>query len=166
MIIVATPDRVAVLPAAVAAERRAMLPSFFLFVAPLALPAERDVIDLVAIADPKTPWPRQMRHTAAPTVCLIGDDPGTPGGMGGPDAWRCARKLGAWARAVIVHGAGGEAAHYQAAVDAALLVNRVVFIETTSAHAKAWAERIGCPRTLLILPESGPHPVITGEMVH
>jgi hypothetical protein len=166
MIIVATPSRVAVLPSDFAAERRAALPSTFLFVSPLARPAEQNLIDLVCIADPKTPWPKQMRHTAGPTVALIGDDPGTPNGMGGPDAWRCARKLGAWAQAAIIHGAGGEAAHYQAAVDAALLVQRVLFIETTSAHAKAWAERIGCPRTLLILPRSGPHPVITGETVH
>ena len=166
MIIIATPARVAVLPAAVAAERRAALPASSLFVTPLAAAAEQDLIDLVGIAEPRTPWPRQMRHTVAPTLCLIGDDPAGLDGLGGPDAWRCACKLGAWAQAVIVHGAGGEAAHYQAAVQATLYMRRVVFVETTSVHAAAWVERIGCPRTLVFLPNDGPHPVQHRGTVH
>ncbi len=166
MIILATPACVAVLPASVAAERRAALPASSLFVTPLAAAAEQDLINLVGIAEPRTPWPRQMRHTIAPTLCLIGDDPTGLDGLGGPDAWRCACKLGAWAQAVIVHGAGGEASHYEMAVQATFLMRRVVLIETTSLHAPAWAARIDCPRTLMILPNGGPHPLQHRGTVH
>ena len=167
MIIVATPARVAVLPSALSARLRAGLPAGYGFVAPLVIPAENGAIDLVGITDFRTPWPKQMRETSHPTVLLIGDDPGGPNGAGGPDAWRCACKIGGWAQAVFVHGAGGEDEHYRAAVAAALKVSRVAFIETTSRHAAGWAERIGCPRTLLILPRTGPHPVPgSAEAVH
>ena len=166
MIILACPGQVVVLPSAIATARRAQLPPSCQFVSPLAEPAERDVIDLVAIVDPRTPWPKQMRHTEHPTVCLIGDDPGGPDGLGGPDAWRCACKLQGWAEAAIVHACGGEARHYVAGFQATLLMRRVVFIETTSLHAAAWVERIGCPRTLVFLPNDGPHPVLHRGTVH
>lgn len=159
MIVVATPARVAVLPAGLATKIRMGMPDGFGFVTPLAIPAETGLINLVGIADPRTPWPKQMRQTTHPTVLLIGDDPGTPDGQGGPTAWRCAAKIGGWAQAAIVHGAGGEAAHYRFAVGAALRFGRVVLIETTSRHAEAWAAWIDCPRTLAILPRTGPHPL-------
>jgi hypothetical protein len=121
------------------------------------------MIDVVAIADPSTPWPRQLKHSRRPTVVLLGDDPGTPDGMGGPDAWRCTVKLARWVRAVLVHGAGGAPEHYAEAVRACRKVGRVALIETTSRHAHAWVNRIGCPRTLLILPKTGPHPLAHAE---
>jgi hypothetical protein len=133
------------------------------FIAPLAVPAEQDLIDLVGIADPATPWPTRIKHATRPTVILIGDDPGAPDGMGGPDAWRCTRSLGRWARGVLVHGTGGQAAHYAGAVRAARQLGRVALIETTSVHAQAWAERLNCRRTLLLLPRSGSHPLGAAE---
>ena len=107
-----------------------------------------------------------MRHTTRPTVLLVGDDPGGPNGLGGPDAWRCSSKVGIWAQAAVVHGAGGDPQHYRFAVAAALTFGRVVFIESTACHALAWADRIGCPRTLTILPRDGLHPVENKEVVH
>jgi hypothetical protein len=129
------------------------------FSAPLAAPAEANIIDLLAIADPATAWPRWMKHARKATAVLIGDDPGGPDGQGGPDAWQCLDKLSRWARAVIVHAAGGEPEHYAEAVRATLKVGRVAMIETTSTHAQAWSARMNCPRTLLILPRGGAHPV-------
>ncbi len=123
------------MPASVAARIRAGMPAGYQFMDPLSIPAETDVIDLVAIADPRTPWPRQMRDITSPTVLLIGDDPGSPNGLGGPDAWRCSHKIGQWAQAAIVHGSGGDAQHYRFAVTAALTFRRVVFIESTARHA-------------------------------
>ena len=166
MIILATPSEVRVMPPDLAARIRAGMPPDARFMDPLSIPAETNVIDLVAIADPRTPWPRQMRHTTSPTVLLIGDDPGSPSGQGGPDAWRCSSKIGGWAQAVVVHGSGGDAQHYRLAVGAALMLKRVAFIESTSLHALAWAERIGCPRTLTVLPRDGLHPVESRETVH
>ena len=84
MILVATPARVAVLPPDLAARIRMGLPVDYGFVAPLVIPAETGLIDLVGIADPRTPWPKQMRATTRPTVLLIGDDPGTPDGQRWP----------------------------------------------------------------------------------
>ena len=54
---------------------------------------------------------------------------------------------------------GGEADHYRSAVLATVAVQRLAFIETTSARAAEWAAFLGCPRTLLIIPPGGAHPV-------
>jgi hypothetical protein len=130
------------------------------FVKPLARLAEADIIDLLGFAIPAAPFPKHLKRSAKPTVALIGDDPGAPEGMGGPNAWLCAHWLSKWARAVIVHASGGEPEHYAAACQAALRVGRVAMIETTSMHAKAWAERLRCSNTLMILPKDGLHPVM------
>jgi len=158
MIYLASLDGCTALPASLARTIRGNLPASHQFVRTLSAPAEGDVIDLVGIADPAAPWPRMMKHPRRPTVALIGDDPGAPGGMGGPQAWRCATKLSRWAHAVIVHAAGGQPEHYAEATRAALCVGRVAMIETTMTHARAWAERMNCRRTLLILAREGLHP--------
>ena len=165
MIIGASSAGCAVIPASVSMAIRASMANSHGFMGPLAVPAEADLIDLVGIADPETPFPRQLKHSRRPTVVLLGDDPGLPDGMGGPDAWRCTEKLRRWVRAVLVHGAGGEAEHYAECVRAARKVGRVALIETTSRHAQAWARRLACPRTLLILPSMGPHPLVGAEVV-
>jgi hypothetical protein len=53
-----------------------------------------------------------------------------------PDADRLMK----WARRVMIHAMGGEAAHYQLAVDAARNHGRVLLIETRTAHEVAWEE--------------------------
>jgi hypothetical protein len=159
MIRLALPHACVDLPASQSRAIRAALPTDHSFINPLAAPAEGDIIDLLALALPNARWPSEMKHTRKPTVAIGGDDPGGPEGMGGPDAFRCTRQLSRWARSVIVHAAGGEPEHYAMAVQAVLKVGRVALIETTSMHAKAWAKRMNCPRTLLILPKDGPHPL-------
>ncbi len=159
MIYLASQAGCTALPASVARMIRGNLPQSHQFIRTLAAPAEGDVIDLVGIADPAAPWPRAMKRTRRPTVVLLGDDPGAPGGMGGPEAWQCAAKLSRWARAVLVHAAGGQPEHYAEATRAALCVGRVAMIESTMTHARAWAERMNCSRTLLILAREGLHPL-------
>jgi hypothetical protein len=163
MIIAAAPSGCGIVPASVAREIRNSLASTHGFINPLAVPAEADIIDLVAIADPSTPWPKRIKLLRRPTVLMLGDDPGSPDGMGGPDAWRCLPQLKRWVRGVIVHGAGGQPEHYAEAVRAARRLGRVAMIESTSKHAVAWARSIGCPRTLLILPRGGLHPLPLAE---
>jgi hypothetical protein len=160
VIYVAMPCGCGTIPASMSRSIRNGFAPSMQFMNPLAALAEGDVIDLLGIAIPAAAFPKHLKHSRRPMVTLVGDDPGTPEGMGGPDAWACAHRLSKWARAVIIHGAGGEREHYAAACQAALKVGRVAMIETTSMHAKAWAERLRCPHTLLILPKGGSHPVM------
>ena len=125
------------------------------FLSALIGPGVADVIDVYFVGGPTAPWPKAVECPRRPTVVVIGDDPGTPNGFGGPDAWRCVNRLRRWVRATMVHGAGGEREHYAEAVRAALKVGRVAIIECTSGHAKAWRERINCDRTLLLIPRDG-----------
>ena len=108
---------------------------------------------------PDAAWPFDTIATLnRPAVFLIGDDPVDRRALG-PHGWPIGAKLRTWARAVIVHGAAGEAKHYREAVRAADLVQRCVMVETDSAHAVAWGRFFNCPATLLILPCGGVHPV-------
>jgi hypothetical protein len=136
------------------------------FIAPAAIAGETNAIDVVGFADPRAPFPWSLNQSARPTLIILGDDPGMALGLGGPDAWRCTERLRRWCRAVIVHAAGGEPEHYFMAVAGALAVERFALIETTTHHAAAWAERLACPQTLLIVPRTGPHPLPDAEVVH
>ena len=81
--------------------------------------------------------PREVLWRNAPTIIVANDDGGRSNGAGDfPDA----DKLMKWARRVIIHAAGGEAAHYQLAVDALREHGRVLFVETRTAHEVAWEE--------------------------
>ena len=70
-----------------------------------------------------------------PAVVLIGDDDDEPTG---PDGWHVAPRLLSWARLLVLHGTGGEAAHYQAVVDQAPKFGRALIVECTSAHLPLW----------------------------
>ena len=105
-------------------------------------------------------------RASRPAIVIIGDDPGNADGFGGPDHWRCTARLRRWTRAAFVHAAGAEPEHYSAAVMAARRVGRLTLIESTSKHALAWAERLACPRTTLLLPRTGQHPICEAEAVH
>jgi hypothetical protein len=136
------------------------LPVAFRFIGPMLAAVIAHDLDVFAIGEPAARWPcRRARLSDRPTVALVGDDPGAARGLGGPGAWQCTAAIRRWCNAAIVHAAGGEPHHYREAVLAALLVGRVAFIETTSANAQAWAERLACPATLLILPREGAHPI-------
>jgi hypothetical protein len=75
-----------------------------------------------------------------------------PGGKG----------LAQWARAALVHGAAGEAAHYELALVAAHGCRRVLIIETDSAHVAAWCRALGDGRRMPLLcivpPDGRAHP--------
>jgi hypothetical protein len=146
------------IPAAVPTAYASSLPPAMRFFTPLLSPAGCDAIDVVAMCATTAALPRQIKHSRRPTVVLVGDDPGTMDGIGGPDAWRCTSKLARWVHGVLIHAAGGEPEHYAEAVRMARAMGRVAFIETTSLHAPAWTARLGCKRTLLILPRDGAHP--------
>lgn len=92
-----------------------------------------------------------------PVLVLIGDDDHA---STGPAGWRCARRLPHWTRAAVVHGTGGEAAHYAAAVGFAIGHGRVVMVETDSAHLAQWmapfANRV--PLLTVRSPNDAPHP--------
>ncbi len=147
-------------PPELARRAVAALPVAGNWLLPLATRAGADDLDLLAFEDTQARWPgRHLRMSNRPTVCLVGDDPGCLEGQGGPDAWRCAEPLARWCAGAIIHASGGEPEHYSEAVRGALLLGRLALIETTSMHAQAWAERLACPTTLLILPSDGMHPI-------
>jgi hypothetical protein len=98
--------------------------------------------------------------TDRPSVMLIGDDDGFDRG---PDGWSLTPRAVAWARSIMVHGAGAEIVHYESAIVAAQLVGRCLVVECSSATLPAWiavaraaAHR---PPTLIIKPRDGVHPL-------
>jgi hypothetical protein len=95
-----------------------------------------------------------------PTVTLIGDDGDMPTG---PAGWRLAQRAIRWAKTVILHGAGAEIEHYESAVIAAQLMQRVLIIECASAHLDAWIALVRAaphrPSALVIVPRGGVHPL-------
>jgi hypothetical protein len=128
---------------------------------PVIRAAADGLIAAVNISDPSAKWPeRELARFRRPVLLIVADDleperPSTP-----PSGWRCARMLRAWAKSAIVHGAGGEAEHYRLVVVAALTTGRAVMVETSSTCAVPWAEFLFPLPTLLILPRSGPHPIM------
>jgi len=95
-----------------------------------------------------------------PAVTLIGDDDGMDRG---PAGWRLAGRSLRWARAIMLHAAGAEPEHYEAAVVAAEMVHRVLVIECSTATLPDWlALVLALPRrppTLVIRPRGGIHPL-------
>jgi len=70
-----------------------------------------------------------------PAVVVIGDDDDLPSG---PDGFAPAQRLLKWAHQVVIHGAGGEAEHYRAAVLAAQITGRFLMVECSSPMIPAW----------------------------
>ena len=125
---------------------------------PLFAAAAAGDITIMQLSSPRAtfpPWVFAAIQRRA--VALIGDD--ADRAVTGPQSWVAADSLRRWARAVFIHGSGGEHQHYRWAVAAALQFDRVAFVETTSARVEAWRAFLNCPRTLTIIPKSGPHPV-------
>jgi hypothetical protein len=84
-----------------------------------------------------------------PLAVVLGGDPGIIGAGAGPDAYPQTKQLLQWARGIFLHGAGGEAWHYKAVVNATLDTRRLLLVETDSAQLHDWIaakERIA-PRT-------------------
>jgi hypothetical protein len=103
-----------------------------------------------------------------PAVALIGDDDGLDRG---PAGWRQAARAMAWARGVMLHAAGAETRHYEAAIVAARLTGRVLIVECGTATLPAWIALAKAapsrPGTLIIRPREGAHPApIEGRSMH
>ncbi len=121
-------------------------------------------IALVWLSGRDTPLSmRKLKCAPRPVIVLIGDDDDFPTG---PAAWISAPKAIRWARRVVLHGAGGESWHYQAAVDTAEVVGRVLIIETNSTHLPAWGAALGNKPRLTVVPRNGMHPLPEKEARH
>jgi hypothetical protein len=98
-------------------------------------------------------------------VILIGDDDGVETG---PPGWVCTKTLQRWGLGALIHGAGGEAEHYQFAVTGALLVRRFVIVECASIHQPAWELALAPLMGTLTIRASGdglhPKPPAQGEV--
>jgi hypothetical protein len=117
-------------------------------------------VDLVWVGDRGVPWPGgTVKRLKRPVLAIVGADMDDGRDDPGPAGWLCSRRLRDWCSVVIVHGSGGEAAHYREAVRAAELTGRCALIETTSARARDWATYFQPKRCLVILPRGGVHPI-------
>lgn len=106
---------------------------------------------------------RALKTSPRPLLIVLGDDDHVPSG---PDGWPQARKLLRWAKAVVIHAAGGEAQHYEAIVAITRRSDRCLLIETTSGHLDAWldlvrARRPALPVLAIKVPPGDPqHPTL------
>ena len=118
---------------------------------------------VVFITAPTAAWPRRIIRRAAnhPTLVIVGADMGADLDAA-PTEWRCVPDLANWARTVMVHAAAGAPDHYRTACWLAEAHRRAVVVECTPRTAAAWNDAIRCPRTHLIWPTNGQHPVIPG----
>jgi hypothetical protein len=103
-----------------------------------------------------------MRAAAGrPSIILFGDDDYRDRG---PTAWRQAGRVARWAKVAIVHAAGAEVGHYEAACVTAENVGRVAFVECSTVTAEAWVDLFQAqphpPRLILIPPRGGVHPLL------
>lgn len=98
-----------------------------------ALAGDVQVVELL----PRGRVPKVVLDSSRPVIVVVGDD-----GLlsRGPDDFPQARRLAAWTVAVMLHAAGGEAAHYAAAVGWVRSYYRVLLVETATARADAWRE--------------------------
>lgn len=101
------------------------------------------------------------RHSGRrPAVLLIGDDDGLDRG---PRGWGLSERAVRWSAACLIHAAGAELAHYEAAIQAAETVGRMLLIECSTGTADAWVQLVRSapnrPSSLLIRPNTGPHPL-------
>lgn len=103
----------------------------------------------------------QMNTTEKPLMLILAGDSQE---SAGPDEFLGLWRPMKWAKAILLHGAGGEERHYTEVVDAARLVRRVLVVETSSNHLPAWdaARRrlAACTPALIITTRPGiVHPV-------
>jgi len=106
----------------------------------------------------------RLKRSTRPVVLLLGDDDGAPTG---PAGWPQAGTLLHWCAATLVHSAGAEPRHYEAAGGAALAYGRVLVIETSTAREADWLAlvrrlRPGLPGLIVrVRPDEPAHPRLT-----
>jgi hypothetical protein len=122
---------------------------------PLIRAARQGLLGLAAMQRGVAPPRRLIEQATRPLCVLIGDDDDA---ATGPAAWPGARWLSYWARAAIVHAAGGKPEHYTMAVAGALAHSRLLLVETSTEFEGAWCRLLGegrrCP-LLRIVPHNG-----------
>jgi hypothetical protein len=128
---------------------------------PLFRAAADGLLALVRIESTSAHWPTSLieRNQRRPICFMLGGDPGFGHPDPAPAEWACADGLRDWCHAAIIHGAAGEADHYRDAAASTMILRRLAFIETTSARAADWHAFLHCPRTLVIVPTTGVHPL-------
>lgn len=111
---------------------------------------------------------RFIAGACLPALILVGDDDDFPSGPGG---FSTAQRLLRWAYQVVVHGAGAEVSHYEAAVLAAEITGRFLMVECSSPMIPAWeaAARKWATNAVvqIVQPPPGlvhPRPMSRGEM--
>jgi hypothetical protein len=76
-----------------------------------------------------------LEKSSRPLIVLISDDDYQ---SIGPSGWSCAFSLKSWGQSAIIHAAAGEAKHYSYAVTIALMMKRLVLVETSTKFQMAW----------------------------
>jgi hypothetical protein len=105
---------------------------------------------------------RRIKTVNLPALVLLGDDDDTPSG---PAGWPQAERLLRWCRFCVLHATGADPVHYARAAEAALLHDRALLIETTTAMEPAWVALIqrvrpGLPGLIFRVPRGqAPHPI-------
>jgi len=116
------------------------------------------LINLLQPERPGTIPKRMVENARRPLIFLIGDDDyaGT-----GPDGWASARRMRQWGRRAIVHAAEGKPEHYALAVTGALACGRLVLVECSTAHERAWGAFLApyMPVLDISAPAGLPHPI-------
>ncbi|WP_198374056.1 hypothetical protein [Neoroseomonas rubea] len=111
-----------------------------------------------------------LRHIAnhpLPALIIMADDDHA---SSGPARFPAARKALRYARAHMIHAAGGQPSDYALAIQAAMAQRSCCLVETDAAHLDEWARfaaRAALPRrvpTLLVRPTDGVHPIINGAV--
>jgi hypothetical protein len=103
-----------------------------------------------------------MRDSRPLAVVFAGDGVEPTGPESFPQAMRALR----WSKRIMIHGTGGQPAHYALAVQATLACGRLVLIETCSAFEPTWtalATRVAAntPTLRIIIPPGAPpHPCL------
>jgi hypothetical protein len=96
-----------------------------------------------------------------PVIVLVPDDDYQ---NRGPAGWIVAERAVRWAANILLHCAGAELFHYEAAVQVAQLSRRLLFIESNTTIADRWVDLIDAAQkrqnTTVIWPSSGPHPIV------
>ena len=120
---------------------------------PLYEAAATGHVRLLNILHPDMPWPADLlAEHRKPTIIVVNDDPGSPKSALGPNGWACAKGIGSWPAAALIHGAMGSPEEYNMAVVNAMLALRVIIVETMPMHALAWNAVVHCSNTLMLLP--------------
>ncbi|OYV50478.1 MAG: hypothetical protein B7Z77_05750 [Acidocella sp. 20-58-15] len=124
---------------------------------PLVRAAQRGIVNIIEPNRGAVIPKRMLEDTRRPNIILLGDDDYA---STGPDGWACARRLRYWGKSAIIHAAGAEEVHYNAALAQALLVRRFVFIECDEAHRESWKRFFIRQMPILIIKaEDGLHPM-------